>query len=57
MKIYIKFEHCELKNVEQVVQAAIQTTNAYVKTTGSNDITINTTPTEEELRCDSEDCW
>lgn len=52
MKIYIKFEDYELKNVEQVVNAAIQTTSAYVKTTGSNNITINTTPTKEELAID-----
>lgn len=57
MKIYIKFEDYELKNVEKVVNAAIQTTSAYVKTTGGNDITINTTPTKEELaieRCEDE---
>lgn len=49
MKIYIKFEDFEMKNVEQVVNAALQTTSAYVKCTGRNDIIINTTPTEEEL--------
>lgn len=53
MKIYIKFEDYELKNVEKIVNAAIQTTSAYVKTTGENDVTINTTPTSEELAIDA----
>ena len=54
MKIYIEFEAFEMKNVEKVVNAAIQTTSAYIKETGSDTITINTTPTEEELCCDKE---
>jgi len=57
MEIYIKFEAYEMKNVEQVVNAALQTTSAYVKTTGRHQITLNTTPTEEELAIEADPEW